>query len=80
MSKHTSGFDQYDIDLVKGRLTLDSTPDEIKKEVESFRSNMVKKGFSGYKVGGDKDGNNIDDKSLDDAVQRLVDKKNKLKK
>jgi len=77
LSKHTTGLDQYEVDLIKNKLSSDSTPEEIKKEAEAFRSYMVKKGFDGYKVGGNAGGSKTDDNSLDEAVQRLLEKKNK---
>lgn len=78
LEKHTGGLDAYEVDLIKSKLTPESTPEDIKKEVDSFRSYMVKKGFNGYKVEGP--GGKGEDNSLDEAVQRLLEKKNKNKK
>ena len=80
LSKHTNGLDSYEVELIKNKLTVDSKPEDIKKEVDNFRNYMVKKGFEGYKVGGGESTNKTDDKSIDEAVQRLVDKRNKSKK
>ena len=80
LSKHVSGLDQYEVDLIKSKLSIESNPEDIKKEVDSFRNYMVKKGFDGYKVGGSDQKNKVDDSTLDEAVKRIVEKKNKSKK
>ena len=77
LSKHTNGLDSYEVELIKHKLTVDAKPEDIKKEVEAFRSYMVKKGFDGYKVGGGGKANPTDDNSLDEAVKRLKAKRDK---
>lgn len=77
LSKHTNGLDSYEVELIKNKLTVDAKPEDIKKEVEAFRSYMVKKGFDGYKVGGGGKANPTDDNSLDEAVKRLKAKRDK---
>ena len=79
LSKHTSGLDQYEVELIKNKLSIESKPEDIKKEVDAFRSYIVKKGFDGYKVGGKDTSSKTDDTVIDEAVKKLLEKKNKSK-
>ena len=52
----------------------------VNKIVGEYKQAMAKKGLDGYKVGGSDQKNKVDDNTLDEAVKRIVEKKNKSKK
>lgn len=77
IGKHTNGLSEYEVNMVKATLSETASPLEIKNAFDTYRSEMSKKGLSGYTP---KDANGQTkqlDGSYKDAIKKMVEKQTK---
>lgn len=77
IGKHTNGLSEYEVKMVKATLSETASTLEIKNAFDTYRSEMSKKGLSGYTP---KDANGQTkqlDGSYKDAIKKMVEQKTK---
>ena len=77
IGKHTNGLSEYEVKMVKATLSETASTLEIKNAFDTYRSEMSKKGLSGYTP---KDANGQTkqlDGSYKDAIKKMVEKQTK---
>ena len=77
IGKHTNGLSEYEVKMVKATLSEAASPLEIKNAFDTYRSEMSKKGLSGYTP---KDANGQTkqlDGSYKEAIKKMVEQKTK---
>ena len=77
IGKHTNGLSEYEVKMVKATLSETASTLEIKNAFDTYRSEMSKKGLSGYTL---KDANGQTkqlDGSYKDAIKKMVEQKTK---
>jgi len=78
-SKYTKNFEEDDKVYVKAVLKIDSSEEDIKREVDKYTSRAAKRGFNGFGIdGGGKKGKDFDLSDLSASVQRDLEKRKKV--